>query len=255
MRWACGWFLWMMSCGGSSELLEPTTPAEAPSKAVESAPSLNWSSSWPVDKGLFVSKRTGVLIGEKGVFQVGERAEICGNGFVLSDQRGGILLTQSGTPTEFPKSPAVQAAFVERAGWRLGELLGKPKGILPGGEQVNEPALHQGIRVRSVAKTRRSGPPWMTIVGQRGPDIGVLLTDKSVTKVFASTIISHASVPTMSLRTLPVWDVDGDGDQELVIYADRPDGGGLRAVVDVELSATPSVSLEGLEVSEGSPCP
>ena len=163
---------------------------------------------------------------------------------------GAVLQVPNTAPATFPKAPAVQAAVVERASWRLGELMGAPGGIEIGGAKSSSPAEHRGILVRSVRKTRRTGPPWLVIVGQRGSKVGVVLADKLATESYKSAVFEVPEAAQLRIRTLPVWDLNGDGKRELVLYADGADGSGVRMVIGVDLKSEGSIKLEGM-VSNG----
>ena len=150
----------------------------------------------------------------------------------------------------FLKAPAVQAAVVERAAWRLGEYMGGPKGIEIGGSATKSPSEHRGIRVRSVRKTRRQGPPWMVVVGQREEQIGVALTDKLALESYAGLVLEVPEVASLRLRTLPVFDLNQDGQEELVLFADGADGSGIRIVLNVDMSDAKTLSVDGI-VTQG----
>jgi hypothetical protein len=156
----------------------------------------------------------------------------------------GVVMTDNIEPVVFPRAPAVQAAVVERASWRLSELMGPPKGIEIGGQRVTAPSEHRGIFVRSVRKTRRSGPPWLVIVGQRDGQVGVVLSDKLATETYVGAVFDVPEAETLRIRTLPVWDLNGDGQRELVVYADGADGSGVRLMVEVELTGKGRLTLD-----------
>ena len=209
---------------------------------------------WHLDGDALAQNGEGVLLTQGGLVSQPNWAGSCGalrRGRVVDAP---VLMVPSQALMRFPKAPAVQAAVVERAAWRLGEVMGAPKGIELGGRTVASPAEHRGIRVRSVRKTRRQGPPWMVVVGQRDDEISVALTDKEATKVLASVVIQVPEVETLRLRTVPVHDLNQDGQQELVVFADGADGSGVRAVFDVDMGPKAAVRLNGVQTRRGVVC-
>lgn len=214
-----------------------------------SAPDHWWQPAWSLNGRALVGEKDGPLLTRSGIEDAPVWVERCGpwrSARVVDP----VLQVPSVGLKPFPKSPAVQAAVVERAGWRLGEKMGAPQGIEIGGDKATAPAEYRGIRVRSVRKTRRKGPPWMVIVGQREKQVGVLLTDKLATETYASLVLEVPEVQNLRIRTVPVLDLNGDGTQELVLYADGADGSGVRIVLNVDLSHKGSVELEH-KVSQG----
>jgi hypothetical protein len=179
----------------------------------------------------------------------------CGGGLAL-DEANPVLWLPPGEPFSFPKAAAVQAATVERAAWRLAEVLGPDDALVPGGRADSDPARHHGVSVRSVKKTRRNGPPVLVAVGDRRGRIAVAVLDKDAASVLASDVVDTGVDGGIAARSLPVWDLDGDGDLELVLFAEqgeiqRTDLDGIRVVYDVSLDAETRLVRRG--VAKGAP--
>lgn len=154
----------------------------------------------------------------------------------------------AGEILDFPKAPANAAATVERASWRLAELLGPRQGLVPGGATESDPALHQGIRVRSVRKTRRQGPPMLVVVGDREDQLVIALMDKEASEVLASDVITGPAPAWERAGATPLWDLDGDGSRELVLWADAQQHylrRGYAVVEEARLDLVPVMDMAG----------
>jgi hypothetical protein len=164
----------------------------------------------------------------------------------------GALWLPPGPALDYPPAPVVSAALVERAAWRLADVLGPGPGITPGVD-APDPALHHGIRVRSIRKVRRQGPPWQVVVGERRDQLVVALTDRDADQVEGGLLVQRTHTGLVDLSSLPAEDLDGDGTTEVVIVGDGPDGG-LRAVLRADLV---SGALELVSFEERGPvsCP
>lgn len=206
-----------------------------------------WTPVWHLDGDAVAPNHPGLLLTQAGLDAQPEWSGSCGSLRRGAVEEAPVLLVPAERPMSFPKAPAVQAAVVERAAWRLGEVMGAPEGIEVGGRRVTSPAEHRGIRVRSVRKTRRNGPPWMVVVGQRDEQIAVALTDKEASETVASMVIDVPQVKNLRLRTVPVADFNQDGTQELVVFADGVDGSGMRAVFSVDMGPKGAVGLDGVQ--------
>lgn len=218
---------------GSSEepVEEPPEPDGPPVVKASKAVGVSWRSAWPVDGGVVVPGGSeGRLLGLEGTVDVSSAAA-CGDAARFAAE--GVLWLPPGEPVSFFKTPTVTAAIVERAAWRLADLVGPGEGITPG-VTVKDPALHWGIRVRSVRKVRRQGPPWQVVVGERGPDVLVALTDRDADKLVNGVVLRRSASTSMDTVVIPPADLDGDGSEELVVAGDAS-GGGFRAVLGVDL--------------------
>ncbi|MFK7926808.1 MAG: hypothetical protein AB8H79_01370 [Myxococcota bacterium] len=233
----------LIGCSGAPPLTElPKPPAEdvpgEPGKrhqaqVASSAEQLSaqpWSAAWPHAQGSVVATASGRLLAAGGTRPVVE-SKPCGSEMWVPG--AAVLRLPDGEPLSFLKAPMVTAAVVERASWRLADVIGERKGIQPGIE-TPDPAIHQGIRVRSVLKVRRKGPPWQVVVGERENTVIVALADKEAETLIAGVLLERSDGEPVSLAQVPPADLDGDGEQELVVYGDGPTGG-LRAVLRVDL--------------------
>lgn len=203
--------------------------ASAPAPAAAGVP---WRSAWPAGEGrvAFDAQANGRLFAGSGTTEVGPTTPCDG----LSAAAGaGALWLPPGETWSYPPAPVVSAALVERAAWRLADVLGPGPGITPGVD-APDPALHRGIRVRSIRKVRRKGPPWQVVVGERRSELVVALTDKDADAVKAGVIVERTREALVDLASLPAQDLDGDGTTEIVVVGDGA-AGSLRAVFTVDL--------------------
>jgi hypothetical protein len=146
----------------------------------------------------------------------------------------------------------VGAAVVEKATWRLSEVFGPNEGIQPGAD-AKDPAIDRGVRVRSVRKIRRQGPPWQVIVGERRDKIGVAFADKDADKLVNGVVLQVGIPGPFDIASLPVEDLDGAEGLELVVYGDGPSGS-FRVVFGADL-ATGALTLLSFEEQARITCP
>ena len=190
-----------------------------------------WAAAWPVEGGVVVPSGSGRLLSASGTSVV-EGGTPCGDAGVKVAGEG-VLHLPEGEALTFHKAPAVSAALVERAAWRLADIASPTEGIVPGVD-APDPALHQGIRVRSVRKLRRQGAPFQLLLGERDADVLVALTDKEASRVLAGQVLRRSDDAPMELAIIPTEDLDGDGTQEAVVFGDGSSGH-FRAVLEVDL--------------------
>ena len=133
--------------------------------------------------------------------------------------RRGALVLPAGSPVpEVKKSAAIQAHRVERAAWRLDEVLparSKYAAKVPS----TSPTQQRGIEVGSVTKTRRYGaPPFLIATGVRQCAGAVVFTDLKAEKTLA-----YDNLPNTcgALRVVPALDYDGDGQREFAVFSDE----------------------------------
>lgn len=134
----------------------------------------------------------------------------------------------------FVKPPMVTASLVERASWRLAEIVPPTTAIQPGVD-APDPALYQGIRVRSVRKIRRNGPPWQAVIGERGSNLLIAITDREVKTIASSAVIARSQAAPAHFSMTPPVQLDGEGDPEILFFADS-DATGFRAVFSIDLT-------------------
>jgi hypothetical protein len=128
-----------------------------------------------------------------------------------------LALPEGATVPELVKAPAIQAHLIERAAWRLDDILPPRDRFTPRIEEV-APAKQRGIDVGSVVKTRRYGaPPILIAVGVRNCTGALAITDYAAEKILVYERIEGAC---SVLRVLPAVDLDGDGSREFVVFSD-----------------------------------
>lgn len=158
-----------------------------------------------------------------------------------------VLWLPPGPEVVLPPRPSVSAAQVERASWRLGEVLGPPEG-LSSGREAPDPALHAGARVRAVRKTRRpAGAPVQVILGDRGSEVAVVLVDRGLGEVLDSVVWRTEAAAWDRLGLVSAADLLGTG-PVLVVHG-VANGRELRAVLPVDLGPEPA--LGEASIAEG----
>lgn len=203
--------------------------AIGPSSAAELA-SVPWRSAWVAGDRAVVpgAAPSGRLVDGKGL-RAAATEQRCGQ--APSFDGTAMLWLPDGPEEKYLPPAMVAAAVVERAAWKLGEVLGPPEGVLPGVDS-KDPTLHQGIRVRAVNKLRRPGPPWQAIVGERGARVGIAIADSTASKLASGLVLRRSTDAPVEISVSTGGDVDGDGLDDLVIAGDGPKGS-FRAVVSV----------------------
>ncbi len=160
-----------------------------------------------------------------------------GSGASFLGQSGALWRVDRDVPG-LPKPFAVDAALVERAGFRLREVLGTH-------DQGNlDAARTGGIYVRSTVKVRRRNAPPMFLVtgtvdtvgaGRRGgpPDVragencraAVAMLDLKLEKVLSSHVLDDATATcAVPVIAAPV-DIDGDGTDDALVYGQQGNRG------------------------------
>jgi len=218
-----------MGCSGVPPLNErPKSPAEDPAAERETKPQAHapsspeqlaaqpWSAAWPHAGGSVVSSATGRLLSSTGTQPLVD-PQPCGSQMRVDEPA--VLRLPPGDALAFLKAPTGAAAVVESASGRLAEVIGERKGIQPGIE-TPDPALHQGIRVRTVRKVRRKGPPWQVVVGERAQTVIVALADKEAETPIAGVLLARTGTEPLSLAQVPPADLDGDVPPALVVYGE-----------------------------------
>jgi hypothetical protein len=265
---ACG----SSEVGGDTEVAEAAQPGNAdtdpPAEAATAAkprpepvPVGQWAlkPAWPLPDDKAWVPGPGRLVTTKGIVDV-KQGEPCGDGIAVpSEDHPVAWLPPAEGAAPFPMAPAVPAAFVERMSWRLGEVLGPPTGLVPGGRIENDPALYQGLEVRTIRKTRRQGQPVLIGLGDRSGKVAVAITDREAGKTYSSDVVDMGAAPWPVPAQLPAQDYDGDGKSEMMVYGDvKGDGAslrpGFRAMYRVELGKAPELVPLGVERTDGKAC-
>ena len=229
--------LLMFACGGE----EPAPPDSSPSKqatkeVVPSGPEAKasrnarkaderkedkWGAifwrdgqAWKVGGGSIV-----VSPKKSASTQVSGDPLMCGGVAATGVPVHGALVLPDGAalPTVVP-APAIQAHRVERAAWRLDEVL-PPRGRFSPSTGSTSPARQRGVEVGSVVKTRRLGaPPILISTGVRECTGAVNITDA---RAEASLTYDRLPDTCNMLRVIPALDYDGDGAREFAVFNDE----------------------------------
>ncbi len=139
----------------------------------------------------------------------------CGEG--IAPATGAMIIPPAGSPTpEIVPAPVVRAALVERAVWRLDELLPEADLFSPL-VTTPDPTKGRGVELGSVAKVRRElAPPVLIAAGVRDCTGALAILDVDAGKVLTWHRIDGACE---TLRVLPPTDLDGDGHRELAAWS------------------------------------
>lgn len=139
------------------------------------------------------------------------------------------------------KAARVDAALVERAGFRMQELLGTTS------TGAVDAAKAGGVYVRSLVKVRMSGGPPVYVVTATGDEVGagkfggpkdvraganceaaVGLVDSKAERLLSGHRLEEATRVCAVPVTLPPVDLDGDGGKDVLVYGQNA-GAGFRA--------------------------
>jgi hypothetical protein len=140
----------------------------------------------------------------------------CGGSVLKDAPTAAVLAPPPGSPETTPhKPPAVPAALVEAALWRVDTLLPEADSFTPIDPNA-APAKARGVELGSVVKTRRRGaPPVLVVSGERSCTAVLAVLDAKATRVLASQLVPGVcDVP----RVLPPVDLDGDGAPETALF-------------------------------------
>ena len=156
-------------------------------------------------------------VGPKAVVPLAPTGSTGPCGAVIEDPQGAMITLKAGAATpEITPAPAIQAALVERAAWRLDELLPEVDRFTPLPTSP-DPSKSRGVDVGSVAKVRRHGAPPMLVVGGHRECTGmVAILDADAGQILAWDSLPDACEP---LRVLSPHDLDGDGHRELAVWS------------------------------------
>ncbi len=162
-----------------------------------------------------------VVVGPRGATEVRTRGEVLaceGIATKGAPSHGALVLPEGSSLPKVPASPAIQAHRVERAAWRLDEVL-PPRGRFSAGVNSAAPSQQRGIDVGSVTKTRRHGaPPFLISTGVRDCVGVVALMDL---KAEATLVYDRIGENCSPLRVLPAFDYDGDGNREFAVFSEE----------------------------------
>jgi hypothetical protein len=208
-------FAALLACASSEP---PSTPAEEPQAAPDPrrasvALEEGWGALLFRDEVWMSTGPGSLAAGPKGIDALRPTGSLGGCGAIVEDPQGAMFVLKPGA-VEAPivAAPAIQANLVERAAWRLDELLPALDRFDPLPTSP-DPSRSRGVNVGSVAKIRRHGaPPVLIASGHRGCTgvIAILSGDASETLAWDS--LADACEP---LRVFPPNDLDGDGVREV----------------------------------------
>ncbi len=223
----------VMGCFGGDEPavtrkpIPPKAPAKVTAAAAADAIAANKSiedgwgavfwrnaTAWKVGGGMTVlSPRT------SGVVRPSGEPLTCNGVATKGAPAHAALALPEGTPTpDIMSSPAIQAHRVERAAWRLDEVL-PPRGRFDSKVRSNQPSVQRGVEVGSVSKTRRYGaPPLLIATGVRSCTAAVIITDLKAEKTL---LYDRLPQTCTTLRVIPAHDYDGDGNREFAVFSEE----------------------------------
>jgi len=227
------WLLMMLACGGGdstpdsperalSKPIAPVQKAKALKGALEAveAPEEGWGAifwrqgqAWKIGGGDIVASPTEA----KKITASGE-PNVCQGVAIKGAQKNAAVAIPQGTPMpKIIKTPAIRAHLVERAAWRLDEVL-PPRDKYSSGVSSNAPSQQRGVSVGSVAKTRRHGaPPLLLATGVRDctAAIAVLNSKSDLTLAY-----DRVSGICETLRVLPATQLDTNEGREFAAFND-----------------------------------
>lgn len=169
--------------------------------------------AWQVGGGTVLTTPT-----EARVVTTSGEPMICGGLAVKSAPARAALALPGGAPLPtFDRVPAIRAHLVERAAWRLDEVLPPRDRYSPAGSS-SQPARQRGVHVGSVAKTRRHGaPPVLLTTGVRDCTAAVAVLDAKSEHILAYDRVGEVCE---TLRVLPATDLDGKPGREFAVFND-----------------------------------
>lgn len=225
---------WLLAACSSEPPAEPalsTVPSAGPSAAGPSAaaPSAPVVPTAQVDRvegwgavletgGTWYRSRPGSqAAGPKGLITLTPTGSTGACGEVIEPAPGAmVILPEGAKPGTIEEAPAIQAALVKRAAWRLDELLPAADLFTPAPVSP-EPSRARGVTIGSVAKVRRHlAPPVLIAAGHRECTGIVAVLSGDAGQALAQHQLPDTCAP---LRVLPPSDLDGDGQLELVAWS------------------------------------
>lgn len=184
------------------------------------------------------------------------------SGSTLLGQAGPLWRVDRDVPAP-PKPPVVTAVAVERAGFRIRELLQAPS------TTATDPARSAGVYVRSVIKVRRDGAPPVYVVTATGDEVGAgrmggppdvrrgfnceaavgTMDHRGEQLLSGHRLAGATGVCAVPVLVYPV-DIDGDGDLDVLAHGQNG-AAGFRAWFELHPDGTLVKGPE--EVWEGIP--
>jgi hypothetical protein len=182
-------------------------------------------------------------------------------GAVWLGEAGGLWIVDREVAAP-PKATPVAAALVERAGFRMREVL-QPAGA--NAAATPDAARSAGVYVRSVVKVRQRAAPPVYVVSATGDEVGagrfggpedvrsgaacraaVAVLDDKAERVLSSHLLPGAERTCAVPTVLSPVDLQGDGGRDILVHGQR-DHAGFRAwfeLADTTLVVGPAESWE-----------
>lgn len=215
--------LTLLGCGSGSN---PTPPPAAPPQAAAPRPDtprarvdLSAGQAWGAvlwkDGAAYWKGGGAQLFGAAGALDGAASGEAGPCGRPVSAPPGAVLaLPTGGTAQAPPRAPGNQASVLERAAWRLDELL-PARDVYAPALPDRDPSHQRGVTVGSLVKTRREGaPPVLVASGVRDCVAAVALLSADAASALAADEIPKQCT---ALTVLPPGDYDGDGTREFAL--------------------------------------
>ncbi len=224
--------LWLLlSCGGGEDpqLSRKPVPPKAPKRITAAAAKDAVPAKKSIEEGwgaVFWRNATAWKVGG-GTIALSPRAasEVKTSGDPLTcngvatkgaPKHAAIVLPIGAASPDMLGAPAIKAHQIERAAWRLDEVL-PPRGRFESKVTTTQPSVQRGVEVGSVTKTRRYGaPPLLISTGIRNCAGAVIITDLKAEKTLAYDRLPQTCTP---LRVVPAQDYDGDGNREFGVFS------------------------------------
>jgi hypothetical protein len=229
--------LWILplviACGGGGEpaVAQKPNPPKGPAKVTASAAANAEAATRSIEDGwgaVFWRNATAwkvgggmTLVGPRAastVRQSGEPLTCKGVATKGAPSHAALVLPEGTSLPDIMGAPAIQAHRIERAAWRLDEVL-PPRGRFDSKVSSKQPSVQRGVEVGSVTKTRRYGaPPLLIATGVRSCSGAVIITDLKAEKTLAYDRLPQTCTP---LRVIPALDYDGDGNREFAVFSEE----------------------------------
>ena len=207
-------FALLVGCGEPA--VEPVPALTPTTQAASGWGAIFWrdGQAWRVGQG-------DVAIGAAGSakVQVGASGGPCGGVAITgAPDRAVATLPAGASLPAVDRPPAIAASLVERAAWRIDEVLPARDPFSPN-VATPAPSQSRGVQVGSVAKIRRTNaPPFLISVGVRDCQGALVVLDANGEKRLDHQRIGDTCD---TLRLLPPADYDGDGLLDAVVTSER----------------------------------
>jgi hypothetical protein len=227
------WLYLSIACQRTTELPAPVADAgsgsggaavaKPPPVAPKDAPPEGWGGVvWNGGTAYRIGGEGSIAVGPAGVATVAVAPDApprCGAPALSgAPDAAAVLLPPSVTvvPPPPPEPAPVAAATIEKAGWRLDEVLPAADRFTPN-TPAKDVSQQRGVQVGTIAKMRHSGgPPWYLASGTRNCTGAFVVLDATASRTYVADRIPTCD----TLRLLNPSDLDGDGNAELAVFDD-----------------------------------